>query len=182
MLLGLLREGREHLGVPLAIVWPYGSCTRHREISGQQSVVTRLPYDIADGRKGKGRRPLTNLSSINDLMVLERVEVVLDMDRPALLGSLRAKEGVRRTLWRRRTRVALLVLLRSRSRGRRGCRCSRRCRSGPITVSISSTILQSTKPDQSHARARTRNITAAPVPAPCAPACCAPDPLPPNDD
>ena len=59
---------------------------------------------------------LCDLRSISDFIVLERIEVILDVDGRALLDGARAKEGIRRDrfclLWLGRSRCGTL----SRSR------------------------------------------------------------------
>ena len=84
-LLLLLGRGREHRHVPLSRVRPVGTCTAYCQ--------TTQELRITDIR--------TNCVGIGDLAVLERIEVLLDVHHRALLGRLRAKERVRRALWRR---------------------------------------------------------------------------------
>lgn len=81
----LLRWGlqrREHLHIALAVVRPCGCYTT----KSAQAVSENI------------RKSRTNLGSVSDFVVSERVEVLFDMHRHAFLGETRAEEGVRRAL------------------------------------------------------------------------------------
>ena len=63
-------------------------------------------------REKQGTAARTDLRGLDDLVVFERVEVVLDVHRGRLLDHTRAKEGVRRALRRDVLRLRLLPVRR----------------------------------------------------------------------
>ena len=94
VLLGRHLHGHEHLRVALALVRPYGVCAAHAGECGRagRELASERGGARARAREGDAR---TDSRRVRDLIILERVKIVLDV-HGLLLERARAEERVRR--------------------------------------------------------------------------------------